>query len=321
MVGDGRSLSATVVITDLGILHLCLSPSGCDEKTWRKGCVNKIPFCKNIFIPSCDCASLHIVNDFNLTALPDSLVDEMTGLRKVFIRRCNLTALPQGMEKLEEMVDFEVSYNKLKAFDVNVLKWKKLDKLILTENNITRYNKMSVWTHPGLAGIAMAGNVGLQMPATGIFMPSLNYLNFEENKMAFNSPFEDGSFPQLIDLYLSGNHLTVFPGKNLHNILYLGIARCGLIHVPKAVLKYHNLQYLDARDNNITAVSTDLRELIAKNKVEAYFSGNLICKDDSSLDCVPLCSKTCWSRNVHNDGYCDMSCRTRECDYDGGDCT
>ena len=46
-------------------------------------------------------------------ALPDSLVDKMTGMRKVFIRNCNLTKLPPKMEQLTEMVDFEISFNRL----------------------------------------------------------------------------------------------------------------------------------------------------------------------------------------------------------------
>eukprot|EP00944_MAST-04C_sp_MAST-4C-sp1_P002646 g2646.t1 len=81
----------------VAIAHLAAKPTGCDETTWSKGCVNKIPFCKSLFTPTCNCASLRIENDYNLTALPNSLVDDMTGLRKVFIRNCNLTKLPPKM--------------------------------------------------------------------------------------------------------------------------------------------------------------------------------------------------------------------------------
>ena len=68
-------------------------------------------------------------NDYKLVALPELLVDEMAGLRKVFIRNCNLTKLPLRMEQLTEMVDFEVSFNRLEAFMVDVGKWEKLNKL------------------------------------------------------------------------------------------------------------------------------------------------------------------------------------------------
>ena len=60
-----------------------------------------------------------------------------------------------------------------------------------------------------------------------------------------------------------------------------------------------------------------------RKHVESYFSGNLdLCTSntDKSLDCEPLCSKYCWSRNVIKDGYCDIECNDKLCNYDGGDC-
>ena len=97
----------------MALVHITVQPSGCDE-IWSKGCENKIPVCTEVFTPSCNCASLKIENNKSLVTLPDSLVDDMQGLRKVFIRNCNLTALPPRMEKLTEMVDFEVSFNRCK---------------------------------------------------------------------------------------------------------------------------------------------------------------------------------------------------------------
>jgi hypothetical protein len=314
------SLVYGVALLAMAVLHVVAKPHGCDEKMWEKGCVNKIPFCKNKFTPSCDCAALFIVNDFNLTALPNSMVDEMTGLRKVFVQYCNLTALPPRMEQLTEMVDFQVTANRLEAFDVDVRKWNNLNILYLGHNNITRYNEIAVWNHPGVVAVALDGNVGLRMPTSGISLPSLNLLNLQENDMVFTTPFQVEFFPQLLYLFLSGNHLKVFPANNLKNILYLDIARCKLIDVPLAVSQYRDLRYLDARDNNITTVEDDLKALIEKNNVEAYFSGNAVCNEDSSLDCKPLCSKTCWGNEAMGNGFCDIECNSKECDHDGGDC-
>ena len=70
----------------VAIAHVAMQPTGCDKTTWVNGCVNKIPFCKSLFTPTCNCASLKIENDYKVVALPNSLVDEMTGLRKIFIR-------------------------------------------------------------------------------------------------------------------------------------------------------------------------------------------------------------------------------------------
>ena len=113
------------------MVHLILKPTGCDEKTWGKGCVNKIPFCKSLFKPTCNCAVMRIENDYNLTVLPDSLPLTMTGLRKVRIYNCSLTTLPPDMEQLTHMTKFEVMFNHLQTFDVDVRKWERLPKLPL----------------------------------------------------------------------------------------------------------------------------------------------------------------------------------------------
>eukprot|EP00945_MAST-04E_sp_MAST-4E-sp1_P001813 g1813.t1 len=115
----GSACAFGVFFFVVAVAHLVMRPSGCDKITWEKGCKNKIPFCKSLFQPTCNCASLEIKNNYKLVALPNSLVDTMTGLRKVFVRNCNLTALPPRMEQLTEIVDFEVSFNQLQAFDVD----------------------------------------------------------------------------------------------------------------------------------------------------------------------------------------------------------
>ena len=67
-------------------------------------------------------------------------------------------------------------------------------------------------------------------------------------------------------------------------------------------------------------VGNDLKQLLETNDVESYFSGNPVCNIDDSLDCEPLCSKSCWSRKVSNDGICDIDCNSESCEFDGGDC-
>ena len=127
--------------------------------------------------------------------------------------------------------------------------------------------------------------------------------------------------PAIMYLYLNGNNLTSFPSKELNdNLVDLGIARCNLKSLPSYLSKFERLRYLDARDNKIVNVDDDLKDMIRENVVESYFSGNAICVSDTSLDCEPLCSKTCWSKKVSKNGECDISCNSKECEYDGGDC-
>ena len=206
----------------VAVTHLAMRPTGCDDTTWGKGCVNKIPFCKSLFTPTCNCVYLKIENDYKLVRLPDSLVDEMTGLRKVFIRNCNLTTLPPKMEQLTEMVDFEISFNRLEEFMVDVLKWEKLNKLFLMYNNITRYNEKTLWTHINVAGVDIRDNVGLKMPDGNIKinMPSLQYIHLGNNSQNIQAVrFDSTSFPVLLYMFLNGNRLLSLPDESLKGTL------------------------------------------------------------------------------------------------------
>ena len=311
-----------VQLGNLSFLDTC--DATLDSKNiWNEGCVNKIPYCKSAFVPKCNCASLKIENDPMLTYLPNVMVDEMDGLRKVSIKNCNLTTLPANMERWTEMVDFEVPFNRLDAFDVDVSKWKKLVRLMLVYNNIKKYKEEALWTHPNLVSLFLNDNVGLNMPGPEITieMQSLQYFSNSNNTVDVHLNFDKIKFPNLMFLYLRGNNLKTFPDESLkYQLRDLGIARCKLLVLPSYLSDFTKLQYLDSRDNNITQVDDNLKVLIKKNGVESYFSGNPVCQNDEELDCQPLCSKYCWSRNVGGDGYCDIFCNSEKCQYDGGDC-
>ena len=305
----------------VAVAHLVMHPSGCNEITWENGCKNKIPFCKSLFTPTCNCASLEIKNDYKLVALPNSLVDTMTGLRKVLIQNCNLTVLPSRMEQLTEMVQFELSLNKLQLFDVDVRKWAKLNKLSLDYNNITRYHEQSMWTHPNVAMIDLLGNKLTHIPFPVLYLPSLFFLQIGENGIDIDFPFSRKQFPSLMTLFANGNNILQFPDESLGSTLIkLGIARCNLKALPVYLTRFNSLRYFDARDNNITFVDKTIKSLIKKHQMESYFSGNPVCKTDNSLDCEPLFSKHCWRRIHKNDGTCDLTCNTKQCQFDGGDC-
>ena len=152
-------------------------------------------------------------------------------------------------------------------------------------------------------------------------MSSLRLLAMTNNTAKLSMQFDHKRFPSLLFLFLSGNYLMKFPDKSLKDIVYLGVARCHLTSLPSYLSQFSNLKYLDARDNNITAVNSDLKMLLNKNQAESHFSGNIACDTDETLDCKPLCSKYCWSHSGFNNGICDESCNTKECGYDSGDCT
>ena len=87
----------------------------------------------------------------------------MDEMRKIYIKNGNLTTLPKEMENLKEMFNFEISFNQLQEFNVNVLEWPRLSRLVLEFNNITKFNE-HVWHHPELVILRMSSNRGLGMP-------------------------------------------------------------------------------------------------------------------------------------------------------------
>eukprot|EP00942_MAST-04A_sp_MAST-4A-sp1_P001987 g1987.t1 len=294
-----------------------------NKHIWEERCKIKIPFCKNPFQPKCNCASLFIENDMRLTKLPGNIVNEMDGLRRVYIRSANLTEMPENMERLTEISYFEISFSKLKRFDVDVGKWTKLVTLYLMYNNIVEYNTKAVWTHKSLVNLALDSNYGIGIPNDfEIHLPFLNFLYLANNSVVVDVTLTKKMFPNIMYLYLNGNQINKFPDESLQDSLtYLGIARCNLLYLPSYISKFTKLTYIDARDNNITEVDENFEKLIKANEMESYFSGNPICETNNALDCKPLCSKYCWHREVIGDGICDLQCDSKKCEYDGGDCS
>ena len=234
-----------------------------------------------------------------------------------------MTTLPPRMEQLTEMVTFDVSINQLEVFDVDVLQWKRLEVLYLTYNKLKRFDKNGIWTHPNLAYLDVSDNVGFELPnaTTDIAMPSLLYFGCRNNSIDIHLPFDNIHFPKLLDLFLNGNNVIKFPDISLKETLqYLAVARCNLKILPSYLSEFKYLRYLDARDNNISTVSDDLKILINSNEAETYFSGNTVCKTDETLECEELCSKYCLGRPFLGNNVCEDECNTVKCEYDKGDC-
>ena len=132
--------------------------------------------------------------------------------------------------------------------------------------------------------------------------------------------------PAMVFLYLDGNKMEMLPSKFdgfSKTILRLSIARCGLISLT-GLEEFERLEYLDARNNSISSISENVKDMMKNKKhFESYFSGNPLCseKKNSDLNCARLCTDYCWSEQTgFNNGICDTTCDSKECNYDGGDC-
>eukprot|EP00942_MAST-04A_sp_MAST-4A-sp1_P000768 g768.t1 len=323
--------SLALIIIIVGQLINLSSLDTCDNMfdntdLWQKGCIIKIPYCKRSFIPKCNCVSLHIENDYSLKQLPLKITTEMDGMRKIYIKNGNLTMLSKQMENLKEIVDFEISFNQLQEFNVDVLQWPRLTRLVLEFNNITKCNE-HVWHHPELAILRMSSNIGLGMPqdVSKIILPNLLYLHMGNNSVQISNELSSNQFPAIVFLYLDGNIMEILPnkiGSFKETIDSFGVARCGLKSL-NGLESFKSLHYLDARNNSISSISGNMKNMMKNKKhFESYFSGNPFCyeKENSDLNCARLCTDYCWSKTGFNNGICDTTCDSKECNYDGGDC-
>ena len=297
------------------------------EMIWHNGCKIKTPFCKNMFVSTCDCAAIDI-KSHNLTMLPDRIV-EMTNLRKLAIRNGPLMTLPDNMEKLKELTDIDFQFNRLKRFDVDVSKYLFLNRIYIRFNTITHVHD-SFWKHDTVTEIEANSNIGLRMPLNpkDIYLPNVFYFDIRNNSVLLPSILGKDQLPSITFLLLDGNRISQNGGTNIEtlssNLALLGLARCGLKTLPSYLTDFKYLKYLNARDNNITEVPKEVTNWIKDTGIEAYFSGNkLLCENDAEnygKYCEEICSKYCWSKDGNKDNYCNPDCNSKECDYDGGKC-
>ena len=205
-------------------------------KFYQEGCKIKIPFCKQSFVPDCDCAMFWVENDKSLTELPRNIVEEMRSVRTFRVLNCNLSSLPAKMENLENVVSVDLSYNKLQKFDVNMFKWKSIMHLNLKFNNISEYDEESMWNHPTLAALWVNSNKHFRIPRTlTIKSRALHYLVITNNSLTFPDSFGSEQMPVLTFFYAGGNRVgsAGFPTNfdTLSNqLVHLDISRCRLLN-------------------------------------------------------------------------------------------
>ena len=221
------------------------------------------------------------------------------------------------MEQLTNMAVFQTQFNLLQIFQVDILKWTRLNDLDLSFNNISQYHD-NLWLHPELVNLFVNNNPSFRTPKK-VFMPRLTLLEMSNNSI----PIPELNLPAITDLYLNGNLMPQLPNKFelwKDSLLYLGVARCGLKSLDNIDV-FTKLIYLDARNNSLASVSNEVKSLITSKKgFESYFSGNPVCNSDLELNCQPLCTDYCWTHSGFKNDVCDHQCDSEACDFDGGDC-
>eukprot|EP00942_MAST-04A_sp_MAST-4A-sp1_P009551 g9551.t1 len=323
-------ITLTIQVSSLGkVDEICYPLLSIDQyvlKTvWEEGCKVKTPYCKNMFEPNCEdgCASI-VIKNHNLTKLPEDIV-KMTTMKQLSIQSGPLNILPAEMEKMKYLTFLDLKHNNLNSFNVDITKYEYLSKLYLSFNNITTIDN-SVFLHETLQSMRINSNIGLTFPAN-IKLPFLFYLDARNNSVEVPSLGKD-QLPAILYLYLNGNKMPggVIPeafNELSSTLVKIGLSDCEITSLPVYLNVFEKVKYLDARNNYIATVPSEVTKWIQDRSIEAYFHNNsLLCKNDAAnygKYCEALCSKYCYAK-VHKNNDCDDVCNSKECNYDDGDC-
>ena len=324
----------------LGLFHPIVSSTfgkGCDASAfgkglelWRDGCEVKVPFCKDVFHPACDCAVLQ-VQSHNWTVLPDAIKD-MQALTYMAINHGPLADLGD-IEMLSNLRRVDLSFNLLETIPGS-FGGLELVKVIVNNNRLTGLPP-EVWGHRYIVWLQVDNNNIGNIPEDSTIEKaiSLRSLGISNNSISMWPSGISGLF--INSLSLAGNQLALIPPEvgKLTSTSYLMLNNNAIHSISKNIGLLTELKVLDVRNNSLSSLEgfDGLRRLD-----ELYLEGNPVCStflksesaivqqlvlsnDEAGRGCKRQCSPYC--QDVQLDlGKCFAECNIAVCKFSGGNC-
>ncbi len=295
-----------------------------DKIIWD-GCTVKIPTCQLLADVSCNCAKLHLTGSSNgessvyqnitsfppifaemthlkrmqfsngkLMKIPDTIANDKPYLVYVNLQNNSISSLPS---KMPSVIDFDVSFNKLKKIPE------------------------SIWSEENLLALFADYN-SLQSISANVNLPYLQVLWLGHNNIS-NIPDSITDSLDLEEVYLDWNNVKTISEKwsNLKRLRSLFLNGNGIQDISSNIAtELKDLTHFDVRNNSIATLPTEFEILAGKNILT--LSGNPICANQNGPyieECVPHCSDFCNNMDL-GDAYCDARCNSKSCNFDEGDC-
>ncbi len=315
----------------IGIYHFFLQNGMlCEQKIWN-GCLLKVPYCKSIFQPTCNCAVLH-VKKHNWTKLP-SEIETMNALKIMQIQHGRLETIPSDFHtKYENIRKLDFSNNHLTNLPGGIGTM-KTHLLGLDKNQLSNLPD-SVWGNKYLIDLILNNNnISIVSPHIQNAKSLLNL--YVSNNTLRKLPRELFHVRTLMTLLLDGNNISVLPKnvRKLQNLQDFALNNNYLVSLPKEIGDLVNLEALDLRNNLLQYLPEEARYL--KSLQYIYLHSNPLCTtgwlDRTSTEmkvlidespgagCTAQCSIYC--QDVYlNSGTCENECNSLSCKLDGGDC-
>ena len=330
------TLVYALFLSSLVVGQLMLQPSiqcGIDAmntKVWDS-CTVKVPFCKHVFSPTCNCVYLS-VEKHNWTALPD-IIKSMDAMKIMGIKHGPLETLPE-LPKLKKLTRIDLSFNRLSTVPASFGSLQHLTVLDI-RNNCLNLLPATVWGHPNLVYLELANNNISTVAVTIETAKNLRYLFLGNNSVSI-FPSSIIRVRTLKIIYLDGNKIAKIPANigDLESleVLYLHNNRF-ISAVPNSLGRLSRLDTLDIRNNSIFSLPNDVMAL--KSLKWLYLENNPLCSgewikkannaafvesfDQYDAGCSKQCSPYCPSY-LQRQQTCMNECNSASCDYNNGKC-
>ena len=316
----------------LALLSNLKCSSSKDATILWEACKVKVPYCKSIVSPSCDCAILSVLSH-NWTSIPKS-VGDMTALKMLQMERGPL-ANASGLTKLPSLKVLYLKFNKLESVP-EALGSVNLIQLNLAFNRLKKLPD-SMWTNIYMKKLDLSNNFLSTIPLEIAFAESLGTLRISNN--SFQAiPAVVFTMKSLQNLYLDGNNIT-YVGEEIGNLKELADLtlhnNVQIRSIPSAIGAIRRLDYFDIRNNTIAALPEEIANLPLR--IGLYLSNNPVCSNgwlDKSANlgvkaaaekmpgagCNEQCSPYCafWLREMF--AMCTRECDSSNCKFHDGHC-
>ena len=192
----------------------------------------------------------------SLPRLPPNLW-KMTGLKELTVRNTQLESL-EGVEKLTNLVEIQVSHNKLTGIPAGISRLSALNSLNLYQNLVTSVPP-SLGDMPALNALLLAHNLITSIPSQLGRISTLASLALFDNRLS-SIPPSLGNLPTLGVLSFNSNLITSIPSEigQISTLESLFGGNNNLTSIPSSLENAVKLKHLQLENNSITYIPFQL---------------------------------------------------------------
>ncbi len=196
----------------------------------------------------------------NIPSLPES-IERLPNLINLDLSSNRLRNLPESIGRLSNLKTLELTYNNLTELPSSIKNLKKLKTLDLRNNDFTTLPE-SIGQLTSLLKLIISDNELTSLPENISDCNLLKIITARRNKLS-TVPASLGNLENLRDLDLSINPIKTFPEElaQLKNLKIINLSNCKLKELPPFITKLRSLQKLTLNMNYLTTLPNSIKNL------------------------------------------------------------